>query len=38
MVVELPSGDRANPLVLEGCHGDGGDASLSLQSFGPLEV
>ena len=38
MAVELPSGDWANPLVLEGCHGDGSDTSLSLQSFGPLEV
>ena len=38
VAVELPSGDLANPLVLEGCHGDSGDASLSLQSFVPLEV
>ena len=38
MAVQLPSGDRTKPLALEGCQGDGRDASLSLQGFGPLEV
>ena len=38
VAVELPSGDRTNLLVLEGCHGDSSDASLSLQGFGPREV
>ena len=38
VVVELPSGDQANPRVVEGSHGNGSDASLSLQGSGPLEV
>ena len=28
VAIELPSGHRANLLVLEGCHGDGSDTSL----------
>ena len=38
MAVEIPSGDWANPFVLEGCHGNGSDSSLGLERLGPFEI
>ena len=38
MLVEVPGGNWADTLVLQGSQRDGGDSVLCLESLGPLEI